>query len=434
MSIQKYSSQELAVVEQACLEIDQIASDTKHLANGVAQNMMDAFKCSALAQKVMDVLSPQVIAMVFQPLRNKEFGWREDRPGTYQAEAIRDVWVGALVKGALPTNDEVLIISGRAYYQKNFFRRKIAQLKGLTDLVILPGKVAMQVNGALVEMTATCKMDGHDVKIARIGASAIPIRLNSGQGADAALGKAERKILCSLYNQLTGSAFAEGEAEETEFVGVMKPAVEVAPSVTVNFEHDNAPESQQQTEPIVKPVMSKTEEVKQQVAAKRGRPAKPKEPVVDDDAPWNQDAPKAVEPVVAQQAPIIEASKQPESQSDEQNFTSAPSVDEVLEEATVITAIKMATNDKGNKVYTVHGHNDETKFTSMSLNIANDAKALAIKSGTYKNKDYPKTPEDEVKVSQKVHGLMQSGGSVIVEYVVNQQTNTKEVVTIKERE
>jgi hypothetical protein len=94
-------------------------------------------------------------------LRNKEGGWREDKPGTYNLEQIRNVMVSAIFKGAVPGNDEILIISGRLYCEKPFFTRKLADMPEFTDLVLLPGKVLVSPNGgAIVNYSATWNYKG----------------------------------------------------------------------------------------------------------------------------------------------------------------------------------------------------------------------------------------------------------------------------------
>ena len=212
---------QLNPIELSMQQLDQIQKDTMALSNSAGRSFGDAYKYACVAQQVMNALTPEVMSNVLLPLRNKDFGWREDKAGQYNLEQLKDVFTSAILYGALPTNNEILVISGRFYPQKSFFTRKLAELPGLTELILQPGKVSVAPNGgALVEYTATWKFNGKAMSMARTAGSAIPVRLNAGQGVDAALGKAERKLKAAIFNQLTGSSFAEGEADEVVVEGV----------------------------------------------------------------------------------------------------------------------------------------------------------------------------------------------------------------------
>lgn len=198
------AKQELAKFESQLAAIEQVAAENAELVvSGVAQTLTQAFTLAAAVEKVSELLTPDVMARLIS-LKNKgRLGWRTDKE--YTPDQYHALWVDMILRGALPVNDEVCCIGGNGYLEKNYFRRRLKTYKGLTDLRIQPGKVEMKPSGALVEMTLICLIDGEERKVERLAGSSIPVRLNAGQGADAALGKAERKIMAQFWGQLTGS-------------------------------------------------------------------------------------------------------------------------------------------------------------------------------------------------------------------------------------
>ncbi len=287
-------------------ELDNIQKETTALSNSAARSFSDAYKYALVAQRVMNALTVEVLTVALLPLRNKDFGWREDTPGKYQLDQLRDVFTSAILYGALPTNNEILIISGRFYPQKNFFTRKLAEYPGLTELVLKPSKVNLNPQGALVEYTATWNYKGQVMSMERTGASAIPVRLNQGQGADAALGKAERKMKAAIYNQLSGSTFAEGEAEDMvdvgsgKFVGggvVVEDVTEAQPKL-------EAP-APTQTEVVKSKLVENVKKTKPPETVTAAPAEKPQpEPVEPSDAPW---VTAKDEPIATKTTPVAAA-------------------------------------------------------------------------------------------------------------------------------
>ncbi len=213
------AKQELAKTDNPVIAslqtLDRIAGENAQLiAVGATTTLAQAYSYAMAVESVMAALTPDVMAKVFFPLKNKgRLGWRTDKE--YTAEQLRDVWCDALLRGMLPVNDEVCIIGGNAYPEKNFFKRKLGAFPGLTDLKLQPSKVELKPVGATCEMTLTCKIGGKQYTLERKGESAIPIRLNAGQGADAAIGKAERKIMAQFYGQITGSDSGDDDTVDT---------------------------------------------------------------------------------------------------------------------------------------------------------------------------------------------------------------------------
>lgn len=150
-------------------------------------------------------------------------------PPGYTAAEVKLVAIEAALMGAFWVGNEFNIIANRPYLTKNFFTRKLREFPGLTDLRLSPGvPVLVGDKGALVPYVATWKFNGQEMRIERLLRKLddktdlderIPIRVNSGMGADAILGKAERKIKAQIYNMLTGSDLTDGDVDEVPSKG-----------------------------------------------------------------------------------------------------------------------------------------------------------------------------------------------------------------------
>jgi hypothetical protein len=158
-------------------------------------------------------------------LQGTSLGFRtdKDRDGGYPAEIVKECAIEAALRGALWVGNEFNIIAGRAYLTKEFFTRALREFPGLTDLRLSPGVPVMSNGGALVSYAATWRLNGTQDRIDRTLSKIddktsiderICVKVNSGMGADAILGKAERKIRAAIYSRITGSVVSDGDTDD----------------------------------------------------------------------------------------------------------------------------------------------------------------------------------------------------------------------------
>jgi len=179
-------------------------------------------------------LTDEIVEKLLMPLQGSSLGFRTDKDAGqgYPVAVVKDCVIEAMIRGFQPVGNEFNIIAGRAYFTKEGFTRKVAEFKGLTDLefeIGVPHNAGEK--GALVPYVARWKLNGKPDQIVRdvmkredgsVSDQRIPIRVNSGMGADAILGKARRKILAQVYEKISGVKFAptDGEAIDTDGVEV----------------------------------------------------------------------------------------------------------------------------------------------------------------------------------------------------------------------
>lgn len=171
-------------------------------------------------------------------LMNSDLGFRTDKdPATfdkngqpnkpYPVAVVRECFIESKLRGFHTVGNEFNIIGGRFYAAKNGLRRKVTTYPGITDFKDtrdVPRTVGDK--GAIVKCRATWKKDG----VADSLEAEIPIRVNSFMGADAILGKAERKLLKLVYDRLSGVITQDGDATEGPTIEV--PSEKTAPTFT----------------------------------------------------------------------------------------------------------------------------------------------------------------------------------------------------------
>lgn len=220
---------ELSTIESTLVKLDDALNQFSISAPDVKHRLAQTFKMSMMANQIRSALTDEIMATVFLPLKNTSLGFKTDeatRSRPYTVAEIRDALVDGILRGLLPINNEMNIIGGNLYSAKNGVKR-LARDR-VTKLVMMPSIPRMASGGALVDYTATFELDGKPMKLERKGESAFPIRVNNGQGADAILGKAERKMYNFILETISGMSFEDSDMDDS-------PAD--AATVTVDLTH-----------------------------------------------------------------------------------------------------------------------------------------------------------------------------------------------------
>lgn len=137
----------------------------------------------------------------------------------YDDETLRDVVIEAMLRGASIIGNEFNVIAGSCYLTKQYFERMLREWPGLTELRVIEGvpTTSMSAGGALVPMKASWKLNGvaDEINCDHVpdGDFRIAVRVNSGMGTDAILGKAKRKLFARIFARITGSQWVAEQAE-----------------------------------------------------------------------------------------------------------------------------------------------------------------------------------------------------------------------------
>lgn len=213
------SDDQLAVVESIVQQV--AASGGPGNSNHFGKAFRMAAAIRALHKAITDEMMGDIMALQGTALG---FLTDKDKTGGYDVKTVKLVMIEAALMGAHWVGNEVNIISERPYLTKNFFTRTLREFPGFTDLKLFPGVPALAGDkGALVPYVATWKLNGAADRIERLLTKLdggkelderICVKVNAGMGADAILGKAERKIKAAIYGRLTGSDVHDGDVDD----------------------------------------------------------------------------------------------------------------------------------------------------------------------------------------------------------------------------
>ena len=228
-------------IPQSMAALDELAARAEIVTAG-SSPFSQAVSMATAIQQIRLALTDQVMTAAIMPLMNSKLGFRTDKdpnrpawnrksgkmetPVPYEITVVRECLIEATLRGVPIVGNCWNIIAAQSYITKEGFWHLIGKkIPGLTDFKVSIGVPRMikpagdarnasdeEAKGAVVVCFATWKFNGTADRVER----EIPIRVNAQMGADAIMGKAERKILAAAYAQITGTTLGEGDATEIE--------------------------------------------------------------------------------------------------------------------------------------------------------------------------------------------------------------------------
>lgn len=186
--------------------------------------MMQAIQLAQGVKALKAIFNKEFIESTFLHLQNTPLGFLTDKPdGGYPGPVVQECLIEALLRGFRPVNNEWNIIAGRFYGAKNGYERQVHEFPGVSNVEIDLGvpKLAGE-KGALVVCEGRWRCNGNKESLwcgpPRDGAStldtSIPVKVNSGMGPDAILGKATRKLYARMYQRMSGVVLSDVEPED----------------------------------------------------------------------------------------------------------------------------------------------------------------------------------------------------------------------------
>ena len=167
-----------------------------------------AFVQGAVTYNLTQLLTPQAMENIMW-LQNNPMGFCTDQPAGYNMDTVRFCVIQAATQGLQVVGNEFNILAGRMYVTKNGMKRMLRKIPGLRYHATA-GIPKFNESGAVVAMTNEWTYNGEK----NSKTLEFSIRVNKGMGADAVIGKATRKALAWLYEEVTGNAADEGEAAD----------------------------------------------------------------------------------------------------------------------------------------------------------------------------------------------------------------------------
>jgi hypothetical protein len=205
-------------------------------------------------RELREMISPDMLECIKagegQALGFKTDKWKDGK--RYDDDTIRDVTIEATLRGVAMVGNEVNIIAGGFYMAKNGCKRKCKEWPGLAGLQVAFGVPELKGGEALVDARAVYVLDDKEQRFERTEKhleggrtfdNRIAIRVNSGQGSDAILGKAERKFYSSLLEHLSGEPVDSGDVDENDVLDAQSTPSKAKRSTLFDDEVDDPVDS-----------------------------------------------------------------------------------------------------------------------------------------------------------------------------------------------
>lgn len=152
------------------------------------------------------------------PLAGKSIGFQVDKQ--YPKVEIRDAITEALMLGLEPTGRQFAVISGRLYIQKDGLRHIFRNFPGLSDMEV---QVNQDIELKVFKRNNKDWVSGHfpveitylfNGKASTFDTTCYATAFSNDTAMDAMRGKAERKGMMKLFEQLTGSRITMTDTDD----------------------------------------------------------------------------------------------------------------------------------------------------------------------------------------------------------------------------
>jgi hypothetical protein len=205
-----------AVPREQIAHLETVAGWCESLARSPLGRFERAFCLAAAMRRLRGLVTDQMMADVMA-LQGSPLGFRTDRDeaGGYPLSVVKEVVIEATLRGLRLVGNEVNIIAGRCYVTKEGLLRLVRNWPGLANLRLDLRAPKIEGDWALVPCRATWTLYGEPRVLDCTAERSIPVRVNKGMIVDAILGKAQRKLLARIYEQLCGDAAHLADEDET---------------------------------------------------------------------------------------------------------------------------------------------------------------------------------------------------------------------------
>jgi hypothetical protein len=217
------SNKDLTVFKQAFADLDKrrdsLGGDM--LAQTCA-GFVGAIERALLAADIEDVLSDEMVGRLAVRLKDRDYGFSTDK-ANYSIGDIRACIVSAYLQGAELINNEFTIIKGRVFKGKNYYARRLRQMRGLSNLAYTFGVPKInrdELGGTTAKVTAEASWTFNGEKCTLVCGENNPliIPVNNGMSADGLYGKADRRIMAKIYARLTNTEQSDGDSDEANLI------------------------------------------------------------------------------------------------------------------------------------------------------------------------------------------------------------------------
>jgi len=247
----------LMTLEQASMEIDKIVLECAPFAGIQMTTFSDTLKLADGIRSLRDIfLHHPGIKTTIEAMKDTELGFLTDRSPSavaraqntekkiypYKYEEVAECCINAMLKGYRLTNNEFNVIAGKFYPAKNGKYRKIIEHEDVTDFKFTTTSPAYEPDfkHAKVKCFASWKQKGKKMSLGLSDQTKgeedtliFRIKVNSGMGEDAVVGKALSKLFSRVLTRIDGRVMPESTdiepGELGEALDVTKSSLSLKP-------------------------------------------------------------------------------------------------------------------------------------------------------------------------------------------------------------
>lgn len=207
-----------------CKAIADVVSKGQLVLTGAGEEFNQTFAMAAAMRQLNELITDSMMMDIME-LQGKSCGFRtdKDKTGGYPVAVVRRCFIEATLSGARSIDNEWNIIAEKPYYTKNYFLRKVRTFEGLTNLVYSNGEIENRGGNAFVDYIAAWELNGRPMELKRVHKKLVDgtpfddrlvVRVNTGMGYDAIIGKATRKMFHAIYSLLASYVPPEGDVSD----------------------------------------------------------------------------------------------------------------------------------------------------------------------------------------------------------------------------
>lgn len=226
--IPKAKMEDIIAVDQFSREARNEIAKAQAADNPMMVALMTARALNGLRELVTNDMMSDVMGLM-----NSQLGFLTDRdptrpdkhgnrPEPYPVDIVKDSFITAQMWGARPVGNEFNIISNRAYRTVGYYRRKVTEVPGVSEVSWQVSSPEMSSDGKVARLTAACTWKQNGQQRRRVCAKdatgdwRVSVRVNYGMGEAAIKGKAERAILALALADMENRHLDEGDLPDPD--------------------------------------------------------------------------------------------------------------------------------------------------------------------------------------------------------------------------
>ncbi len=165
--------------------------------------------------KLKEILNKEYMKPIMA-LQGNRLGFKTDKDATggYSEEIVKNCLIEAVLTGVQPYGNQFNIIAGSCYITKEGFEPLLARIPSLSyEIIPMLPRINTEKTSAAIVMKIKWTYQG----VSNEREIDFAIKVNQYMGADAVIGKAERKARAWLFKTIKGVEIGDGDTTDIDY-------------------------------------------------------------------------------------------------------------------------------------------------------------------------------------------------------------------------